>query len=372
MAEPLKNIYSKTFFESFLSNLPEVTPSLFLPKIFDKDWENRELKQRMRHIALTLGETLPNHYPTAINILREFVERVRSAQKNEMNFGYMFLPDFIEVFGLENYDTSILAMEHMTQFTSCEFAVRPFLLRYFDKMPAQMLAWSKHTHPMVRRLASEGMRPLLPWAMGVPQLKKDPSPILPILENLKTDPSESVRRSVANNLNDIAKNQPDVVLAISANWRGISPETDWIIRHGSRTLLKRANAGALQAFGFGADTHLVVENLRLDKTVLSIGERLTFAFSVKNTVNSENTAQNNQEGDKIRIEYGIDYRKSNGKTTRKIFQIAETICGAGQILRYERRQSFHDLTTRKHYAGQHQLAIIVNGVEKSVVKFDLL
>lgn len=372
MPEPLKNIYSKTFFDTFLSNLPEVTPSLFLPKIFDEHWENKELKQRMRHIALTLGETLPNHYPTAINILRTLVERVRSSQRSEMNFGYMFLPDFIEVFGLEDYDTSILAMEHITQFTSCEFAVRPFLLRYFDKMSAQMLDWSKHPQPMVRRLASEGMRPLLPWAMGVPQLKKDPSPILPILENLKTDPSETVRRSVANNLNDIAKNQPDVVLAISANWRGSSPEIDWIIRHGSRTLLKRANAGALQAFGFGADAHLVVENLRLDKTVLSIGEGLVFGFSVHDMSNIENTVQNSREGRKIRIEYGIDYRKANGKTTRKIFQITETTYSAGQSLRYERRQSFHDLTTRKHYKGQHQLAIIVNGVEKAVVKFDLL
>jgi 3-methyladenine DNA glycosylase AlkC len=364
MAEPLKNIYNKPFFDNFLSNLPEVTPSVFLPKIFDKDWENKELKQRMRHIALTLGETLPNHYPTAISILRTFVERVRSTQRSEMNFEYMFLPDFVEVFGLEDYETSVSAMEHITQFTSCEFAVRPFLLRYFDKMSAQMLTWSKHEHPMVRRLASEGIRPLLPWAMGVPQLKKDPSPILPILENLKADPSETVRRSVANNLNDIAKNQPDVVLAISENWRGISPEIDWIIRHGSRTLLKRANVGALQAFGFGTDAHWVVENLSLDKTVLSIGEGLMFNFLVKNTSNTE--------GGKIRIEYGIDYRKANGKTTRKIFQISETVCGVGQILRYERRQSFHDLTTRKHYTGQHQLAIIVNGVEKAVVKFDLL
>jgi 3-methyladenine DNA glycosylase AlkC len=369
MAEPLKNIYNKTFFANFLSNLPEVPPSVFFQKIFDNDWEKRELKQRMRHIALTLGETLPNHYPTAIAILKDFVTRARASQRSEMNFEYMFLPDFIEVFGLEDYETSIAAMEDITQFTSCEFAVRPFLLRYFDKMSERMLAWSKHPQPMVRRLASEGMRPLLPWAMGVPQLKKDPSPVLSILENLKSDPSETVRRSVANNLNDIAKNQPDIVLALSEKWRGISPEVDWVIRHGSRTLLKRANVGALQAFGFGSAAHFIVENLILDKMILSIGEGFIFRFSVKNTSNNNNIDQNNN---KARIEYGIDYVKATGKTSRKIFQISETTCQTGQILNFERKHSFKDLTTRTHYKGQHQLAIIINGVEKAVVQFDLV
>ena len=154
-------------------------------------------------------------------------------------------------------------------------------------MMQQMYVWSKHQHPMVRRLASEGSRPRLPWAMGVPTLKKDPTPILTILETLKNDPSETVRRSVANNLNDIAKEHPDIVLKIMQKWQNISPETDWVIRHGSRTLLKRANMKALQSFGFQEVTTVEVLNLAIKNDTLSIGETLTFSFLIKNLSDTE-------------------------------------------------------------------------------------
>ncbi len=363
MAQPLKNIYNRPFFDKFLAYLPEVTPSVFLEKIHDGDWEQRELKQRMRHIAVTLGELLPNDFGEAMRILRQCVDKMRSQQRSEMNFGFMFLPDFIEVFGLPHFEESIEAMTDLTQFTSCEFAVRPFLIRYGDQMMQQMYVWSNHSHPMVRRLASEGARPRLPWAMAVPTLKKDPLPILPILEMLKNDSSETVRRSVANNLNDIAKDHPDFVLNIMQNWRNVSPETDWVIRHGSRTLLKRANVKALQNFGFQEIIPVEVVDLTININTLSIGDALTFTFSIKNLSDTE--------GCKMRLEYGIDYMKSNGKTSRKIFQITETMLEQGKTRTFTRQQSFKNLTTRKHYAGEHSLAIIVNGQEKSLISFYL-
>jgi 3-methyladenine DNA glycosylase AlkC len=363
MAEPLKNIYNRSFFDNFFTHLPEVTPSVFLEKIYNEDWEQRELKQRMRHIAETLGALLPNDFVEAIRILRQCVDKMRNQNRSEMNFGFMFLPDFIEVFGLAHFEVSVEAMTDLTQFTSCEFAVRPFLIQYGDQMMQQMYVWSNHPHPMVRRLASEGTRPRLPWAMAVPMLKKDPSPILPILETLKNDPSETVRRSVANNLNDIAKDHPDFVLNIMQNWRNVSPETDWVIRHGSRTLLKRANPKALQNFGFQEVIPVEVTDFAIDKNTLKIGEVLTFTFSIKNLSDTE--------GYKVRLEYGIDYMKANGKTSRKIFQISETTFEQGKTRSFIRQQSFKNLTTRKHYSGEHRLAIIVNGHEKACINFYL-
>ncbi len=371
MAEPLKNIYNRPFFDNFLSNIPEVPPSVFLEKIYDETWENRELKQRMRHIAQTLGACLPKDYREATLILRQFVERMRNKQRSEMNFECMFLPDFIEIYGLDDFETSIEAMTDITQFTSCEFAVRPFLIRYGDKMMQQMYVWSKHDHPMVRRLATEGSRPRLPWAMAVPSLKKDPTLILPILETLKNDASETVRRSVANNLNDIAKDFPDFVLEIMENWQNISPETDWVVRHGSRTLLKRANPIALQNFGFAHSLPVEVVDLMIDKDSLRIGEALTFSFSIKNVSDTDGTSRDSREGYKIRLEYGIDYVKASGKTSRKIFHLSETTLDKGQTLSFNRQQSFRELTTRKHYVGQHSLAILVNGQEKAKISFDL-
>ncbi|MGY0037975.1 DNA alkylation repair protein [Pedobacter sp. NJ-S-72] len=133
----------------------------------------------------------------------------------------------------------------ITQFISCEFAVRPFLAKYGGQMMIRMEKWSLHESHKVRRLASEGSRSRLPWAMAVPGLKKDPSPILPILENLKNDPSEWVRKSVANNLNDISKDHPEIVIAIANRWKGLSKETDAIIKHGCRSLLKQGHAKIL-------------------------------------------------------------------------------------------------------------------------------
>lgn len=364
MAEPLKNIYNDSFFDKFLADLPEIDPSVFRAKIYDLEWANRELKQRMRHIALVLGDLLPNHFSDAAAILLKFVERARPKQRSEMNFEYMFLPDFIEIFGLDDFETSVKTMTGLTQFTSCEFAVRPFLIRYGDKMMQQMYEWSWHEHPMVRRLSSEGARPRLPWAMAVPSLKQNPLPILPILETLKDDESETVRRSVANNLNDIAKDHPQIVIDIVEKWRGLSPSVDWVIKHGSRTLLKRANTQSLQNFGFHADIPIEISDFFIDKRSLHLGDSLLFRFSIKNTSPTE--------GVKVRLEYAIDYVKANGTTSQKVFKITEKVFNPVEFITYSKKIVFKDLTTRKHYAGQHTISLIVNGIEKNKAHFKII
>ena len=168
----------------------------------------------------------------------------------------------------------------------------------------RMLVWSKHPHPSVRRLSSEGCRPRLPWAMGLPAFKKDPSLILPILENLKCDPSEYVRRSVANNLNDIAKDHPDIALKIAKKWKGVDPATDWIIKHGGRTLLKRGHESILNLHGFNTNAKAFIKDLTLSKKV-TIGDSLLFDFSF---FHQEATATS------FRLEYVIDYLTRSGKS----------------------------------------------------------
>lgn len=361
MPEPLKNIYSKTFIDEFTSLLKKVYPTLdtnrFTKLILNKDWPEKELKQRMRHIAESMRQVLPDNFKESTEIIIRCIDGLRKNQGEEMSFPYMFFPDFVEVYGIDDYENSIYAFEKITVFTSAEFAVRPFLIKYPEKMQQQMLKWSTHPQPMVRRLASEGFRPRLPWGMAVPYLKKDPAIILPVLENLKQDESETVRRSVANNLNDIAKEHPDLVMKIASQWQGISPETDWVIRHGSRTLLKRGNTGALKHFGLTETKGVSISDLKTNKKKIKIGDSLNFSFTM--TVKKEA---------KLRIEYGIDFVKANGKPTRKIFKLSETVFEKGEYL-LSRNQSFKDFTTRKHYPGKHTLAIIVNGKEKEKTEF---
>jgi 3-methyladenine DNA glycosylase AlkC len=183
MPELLKNVYSPLFFEQFTTVLKEVLPKFrkqhFLNQIFDSEWGTKELKQRMRHIAMTLKDHLPVSYKEQVGYIIQLIERLES-KGVKSGFEYMFLPDFIEQYGLKDLKTSLAAMERITQFTSCEFAIRPFLLNYQDEVVKLMLKWSKHPYHHVRRFASEGCRPRLPWAMAIPSLKKDPSPILPI------------------------------------------------------------------------------------------------------------------------------------------------------------------------------------------------
>jgi 3-methyladenine DNA glycosylase AlkC len=267
----------------------------------------------------------------------------------------------VECYGLDNWDISIPALALFTQYSSSEFAIRPFLAKDPKKGMGHMLQWAKDENPHLRRLASEGCRPRLPWAMALSGFKKDPTPILPILETLKDDPSEYVRMSVANNLNDISKDHPGLVLEISEKWLGQSKNTDWIVKRACRTLLKEGNTQALLLFGFGDPGHIDVKKLTFSTPSLTIGDDFRFTFEM---------SFESDEEFRIRLEYGIDFVKANGKLSRKIFQIREASFEPGTHT-ISRKHSFQDLSTRKHYPGQHRMAIIVNGVEKLNAKFDL-
>ncbi|MDQ6983540.1 MAG: DNA alkylation repair protein, partial [Ghiorsea sp.] len=247
MAEPLKHRYNKAFITSLSDALLKHHPAFeniqFHKLIFDAAWEAKELKQRMRHITECLHTCLPQDYAQALQILKPTSEQFSG-------FEAMFFPDYVECYGLNEYGLSIDALEHFTKYSSSEFAVRPFIIKYPEKMMQQMKHWASHENEHVRRLATEGCRPRLPWAMQLPIFIKDPTPVLDVLDTLQHDSSLYVRRSVANNLNDIAKDHPQIVLNIAKAWLGKNKDTDWLIKHACRTLLKQGNTEALALFGF--------------------------------------------------------------------------------------------------------------------------
>ncbi|MGP1992952.1 DNA alkylation repair protein [Zobellia laminariae] len=367
MAELFKNIYNEKFFDRFIKSVQEVVPNFdkdsFLSQIYDVEWDNRELKQRMRHISIVLKNHLSNDFDSNVAIIIKLIPVLVKNGFKPDNLEFIFLPDFIEVYGLDNYATSVNAFEKITQFVSCEFAVRPFIIEYQDKMITQMLSWSKHDHPMVRRLSSEGSRPRLPWAMAIPSLKEYPNPILPILENLKNDESESVRRSVANNLNDISKDNPKKVIGLVKKWKGKSEEIDWLIKHASRTLLKQGNSEMMELFGFGSIAKIKIEAFEILTPKVKIGEFLEFTFKLKNTSNSAS---------KIRLEYGLYYQKANGSLSKKVFKISEKEYPKNSVTTIHRKQSFKIITTRKFHLGKHQFSLIINGNELETLGFILV
>lgn len=366
MSSLLKDLYSPAFYDrlssSFSHTLDGFDKKKFKRSLFTDSFEGMELKERMKHTARCMHSFMPTTFGKAtLTIINNVLDRWKTHEFPKGGLEHMFLPDYIETYGLNDYNNSIKALEQVTQYISCEFAVRPFLLNYYEPMLAQMVRWSTHKNEAVRRLASEGSRPRLPWAMSIPALKKDPRVVLPILENLKNDPSETVRRSVANSLNDIAKDHPELVITIAGQWQGISAEVDAVIKHGSRTLLKKGHTGILAHYGLESK-HLALSQLKVLTPKVSIGDSLRFHFTVKNSSKSAQT---------VRLEYGIYYLKANGTLARKVFKISERLFQPGETMTIDRSQSFKLITTRVFYPGAHQVSVIINGEEKAVADFML-
>jgi 3-methyladenine DNA glycosylase AlkC len=276
-------------------------------------------------------------------------------------FEYMFFPTFVELYGLEKYEKSIEALEHFTKYSSSEFAVRPFIKKYKHKMMLQMYMWAKSQNHHVRRLASEGCRPRLPWAMALLEFKKDPSEILPILEELKDDKSKYVRKSVANNLNDISKDNPVILKEIAKKWLGSSKESSWIVKHACRTLLKQGNRDTMELFGFLKPDCIKISNFRVQKRV-KIGESLNFSFELESK--EKNLV-------KLRVEYVMGFVRKNGTISHKIFKISE-FQNNHKVKLFVKSYSFKKITTRKYYVGTHTIDIVVNGYKMASEEFSLL
>jgi len=313
-----------------------------------------DLKEKMAMVTRCLHAGLALPYPEAL-------AQLRLAAPSFSGFNAMVFPDFVGPYGLDHWEISVQALREFTGLCSSEYGVRPFLTSAPDRMLAQMLAWAADPDEHVRRLASEGCRPRLPWAAGVPALKKDPAPILPVLECLRGDESEYVRRSVANNLNDISKDHPDVVLDAVERWYGEKAETDRLLKHACRSLLKSGSPRALRVFGFSDPEHVTISDLRIQPAAPRIGEAVEYSFDVNLDA---------VEAELLRLELHVSYARPGGKISRKVFQIREGSFAPGKHT-LRRKFSFADVSVRKHHPGPHVFVVSVNGVPAQQLDFRL-
>ena len=347
MAALLKDLFDKKFIRKLSSEIKEVYSEFdekeFVNNIFNKEWDKKELKQRIRHISENMKNGLPDNYKKSIKILKP-------ASLKFTGLEHLIFPDFVELCGIDDLKTSVKAMEYFTEGSSSEFPVRQFIIKYENEMMKQMTVWSKSNSEHVRRLACEGCRPRLPWAMALPKFKNDPTSILPILEQLKSDESEYVRRSVANNLNDISKDNPAIVIKIAKKWKGLNADTDKLVKHGCRTLLKSGQPKVLTLFGYKEPKDIQVKKLNVTKEI-EMGKEIVFSFSLLTT--KKNLG-------KLRIEYIIDFVRQNNKTGKKVFKISEGNYSES-VREISKKHSFREISTRRYYPGEHGVSIIVNG-----------
>ncbi len=358
--EPLKNLINQQLVEEYANelakNLRDFSKSQFLHFILTSDWEQRELMDRIQHVADAIHEATVGSFDEIVSGLE------KSAPNLPSGFEQIIFPAFVKKYGMEHFDRSMLALERLTVYSTGEFAIRPFIKAFPEKTMAQMSKWSEHDNEHVRRLSSEGCRPRLPWGGNIKLLIEDPDPIFPILKKLRNDESLYVRKSVANNLNDISKDHPETVLRIGKCWINENKKNStWVVKRALRTLLKQSNPKALELFGFDSPDRIKLKDFSLSSNVVSIGSAFTFDFKLVNT---------SEQPKKLRVEYLVDFKKKHG-SAKKVFQISEFDLPARSFKNFTKAHSFKELTTRKHYVGSHSLCIRINGVEQEPAQFSL-
>lgn len=261
------------------------------------------------------------------------------------------------------FDDCLLLLRDFTPRLTSEFPIRRLLRTDLDRALGIISGWTSHADEHVRRLASEGTRSYLPWAVRVPELLTRPEATVPVLDRLRSDPSEYVRRSVANHLNDLARHAPDLVVATASRWlEDGDPYADWVVRHGLRTLVKKAHPGALALLGFRPAT-IEVGPLALSASEVELPSSLEFAFTVTN---------GGDAAARLAVDYVVHYVKASGLRAEKVFKLATVELDPGETRSMRKLHAFRQMTTRVHYAGRHALEVQINGERAGLTEFDVL
>lgn len=368
MAEPLKDIlFNARTVTAIADQLEKVVPKFakkdFTRAILEKLPE-LELKQRTEWIARRMQAHLGQDYPKALQVLLQSLpnDKDRGQLSGFDDFLHMPHVTFVELFGLAHPDLSLQALYRLTKYFTGEGAIRPYLLQHYDKTMACLQKWVSDEDWRVRRLVSEGTRPRLPWAPRLPMFIKDPTPVLALLENLQDDPHEVVRRSVANNLNDIAKDHPDLVADTVARWvKGAGKEKQVMIRHGLRTLIKQGHGPSLAVLGF-AGQDLRLTKLTLTPKELKMGSSLSFHADLVHT---------GKEGGRFVLDYAIHFLGSRGQHRRKVFKGNVVHLRPKEKYNFASKHKIAPITTRTYYPGAHWLELIANGKSLGKEEFTL-
>ncbi len=317
--------------------------------------EERSLMQRLHQTSLAFDQALAGSFRQKTAVLQEIAPRVSH------QFVGIFLSDYVATFGLDDPAFSLKALRCFTRFGSAEFAVRSFLLRDLEGTLRVMRSWAVDSDEHVRRLASEGSRPRLPWGLRLQELVRDPSPTASILDALRDDASLYVRKSVANHLNDITKDHPDWVLARLAGWDIDAAEhRRWIAKHACRTLIKRGHPQALALFGFGQKP-VVEAAISVSPARLELGGVLTLKARLVSQA---------KRPQRLAVDYVVHYVRAGG-TSAKVFKWAEIDLAPGGVAELVKKQPLRDFTTRRHYPGRHRVELQINGHRLAETRFDL-
>jgi 3-methyladenine DNA glycosylase AlkC len=365
MGEPFKNLINERTVAWLAERLTRAWPK-FPAAAFRKDatrgLSSLELKARARHLADALERHLPAEPAKAFRLIVRSFEDPHEVSEGASGsvFRYLAFSEYLERHGPRDVKAALVANYELTQRFSSEFCIRPLILAAWPEVKRSLERWVRDDNEHVRRLVSEGTRPRLPWGRQLTHFVADPSPVLPLLEHLKDDPSEYVRRSVANNLNDIAKDHPEVVLSVARKWlRGASAERRRLVEHGLRTLLKRGDARALALLG--ADGRHVEASGSLSPSKVKVGERVVFSATVENR---------GPKATHVVVEARVHFVKMRGASA-KPFRIARLDLKPGERRELSKSFLLEHRSIRRLFSGRHEVELQVNGARQPLGAFDL-
>ena len=368
MAEKLKHFFGEDIVRGIAGDIRRVHPS-FRERDFIAlsmtGLDGLELIARGWHIAEAMSAHLPRAFPVAAEVL---IASLGPELDGTEGFGlapFRYLPHvlFVQKHGLDDFEPAMQAQHALTRRFSAESSIRAYLVKYPEATYARLREWARDDSVHVRRLVSEGTRPRLPWAPRLRAFQKDPRPVIALLELLKDDPERYVQRSVANNLNDIAKDHPALAIATCRRWLAdASAERAWVVRHALRTLVKKGDRRALKAVGVGDRPRVSVGAVRLAPSRVRIGGELLFAFDLSSA------GKRTQE---LLVDYAVHFVKANGAARPKVFKLRKLSLAPGARVALGSTISFADMTTRRHYAGRHRIDLLINGVPHMLAEFEV-
>ncbi|MEO9530450.1 DNA alkylation repair protein [Roseibium sp.] len=332
--------------------------------------ETLELKQRAALIAKVMDQHLPDDLGQRFAVLRKMLHPMTevafdrgSDEHGIRGWGMMPLGMVVSGCGLNDYEASFALLKEMTRRATAEFDVRPFLDMGQDKALAIMAPWVTDDSVHVRRLVSEGTRPRLPWGLRLKKLVADPSPTLPLLEALKDDPEDYVRRSVANHLNDIAKDHPDLVAEIAVRWlKDADKNREKLVRHACRSLVKQGHSATLAAFGLNPP------EIQVDGPLITT-EKVEYGSALGFRIDLTSTGKAPQE---LVLDYLVHFKKANGSLAPKVFKWTKLTLAPGETVSLAREHTIKPITTRVYYGGTQAVSFRINGRDFGFSEFELV
>ncbi|MCR5865336.1 DNA alkylation repair protein [Aquincola sp. J276] len=373
MAEPFKNLLGEARVREAGEQLQRTWPGFDRARFEQQALQglhSLELKARARQLAAALQSTLPADFDAACSLLERSLappaapgESTSAAGTGLAGWIVWPMTEWVATAGLAQPERALQALHAMTQRFTAEWAVRPFIVAHPQLTWATLQRWCDDPSAHVRRLVSEGSRPRLPWGLQLKALVADPSPTLPLLERLQDDESDYVRRSVANHLNDIAKDHPALVADwLAAHLPGAPAPRRALLRHASRTLIKRGDARVLSAWGLG-QALAGTATLAITPGQARLGED-----GVTLEVGLQSTARQPQA---LEIDYAVHHVKAHGGATAKVFKGWKLVLAAGESRLLRKRHALRPITTRRYHAGWHRVEVLVNGQAVAETGFEL-